>query len=103
MSNEEDRERRERCKPERRGENGSSKDRKGEEGREGGEELSEGESERKAQEELSGTSRSMLAPQSLSRRQDYRTHNAAGPPAACRSPTWELQVGTEELSRKEVR
>lgn len=64
-------------------------------------------------EEVSGTSRSrlhpvawqwmrrsMLAPQSLSCRRDYRTHNAAGHPPACRSPTWELQVWREEGAGK---
>ncbi|KAF3836417.1 hypothetical protein F7725_028975 [Dissostichus mawsoni] len=39
---------------------------------------------------------SMLAPQSLSRSRDYRTHNALGHPAASRSPTWDLQVRRKE-------
>lgn len=118
---------RERSKPERRGENGSRKDRKSEEvggnkgGKEGGrrgflcgrDKVGErGRNRgREREEEVSGTSRSwrqlhpvawqsmhrsMLAPQSLSRSRDYRTHNALGHPAANRSPTWELQVGREE-------
>lgn len=36
--------------------------------------------------------RSMLAPQSLRCGRDYRTQNATGHLAACRSSTWELQV-----------
>lgn len=40
--------------------------------------------------------RSMLAPQSLRCSRDYRTQNAPGHLAACRSPTWELQVGVVE-------
>lgn len=40
--------------------------------------------------------RSMLAPQSLSRSRDYRTHNALGRPEASRSPTWEVQVRRKE-------
>uniref|UniRef100_A0A8C3AY68 non-specific serine/threonine protein kinase n=1 Tax=Cyclopterus lumpus TaxID=8103 RepID=A0A8C3AY68_CYCLU len=42
----------------------------------------------------------MLAPESLSRRRDYRTHNALGQPASSRSPTWEPQddVPIQEIS-----
>lgn len=88
-------------------------------GREGGEDFSEGEREvetereREREEEVSGTSRSrlhpvawqsthrsMLAPQSLSRSRDYRTHNAPGHLAACRSPTWEVQVRIKEGAGK---
>ncbi|KAK1885454.1 Ribosomal protein S6 kinase alpha-6 [Dissostichus eleginoides] len=41
----------------------------------------------------------MLAPQSLSRSRDYRTHNALGHPAASRSPTWDLQ---DDVPIKEI-
>ena len=70
----------------RRGENGSTRDRRGDEVGEGGrEDLAEAVRE----EEVSGMSRSwfcrthssMLAPQNLSHSRDYRTHNAPRPPS----------------------